>query len=88
MTGLQMVWLDHNPSLGGVVPASLSQLANLTVLELHRSNFTGVLPALNYRRCPFLSLRACDLTKDGVAGGSKSSVGCEKRVSGVRKEGR
>jgi hypothetical protein len=50
MTGLQMVWLDHNPSLGGVVPASLSQLANLTVLELHRSNFTGVLPALNYRR--------------------------------------
>lgn len=48
MTGLEMIWLDHNPSLGGKIPESLLQLSNLSVLELHRSNFTGVLPALDF----------------------------------------
>lgn len=48
MTALEMIWLDHNPLLGGPVPSSLAMLPRLSVLELHRSNFTGVLPPLNY----------------------------------------
>ena len=45
MAGLEMIWLDHNSQLGGRVPTSLGKL-RITVLELHRSNFTGVLPPL------------------------------------------
>ena len=57
MSGLQMIWLDHNPLLGGAVPQSLLELgSNLAVLELHRSNFTGVLPALDYRGIPDCTL--------------------------------
>jgi hypothetical protein len=48
---LQMLWLDHNAMLGGEVPASLGQ-RNMTVMELHRSNFSGVLPPLNWKDIP------------------------------------
>jgi hypothetical protein len=44
---LSMVWFDHNPALGGALPLSMSQL-KLSVLELHYSNFSGVLPPLDY----------------------------------------
>jgi hypothetical protein len=47
MPALEMVWLDHNPFLGGALPSSLSKL-KLSVLEVHRSNFSGVLPPLDY----------------------------------------
>lgn len=52
---LSMIWLDHNPSLGGLVPASLSKL-NLTVVEFHRSNFSGVLPELSWHLIPDCTL--------------------------------
>ena len=44
---LGMVWLDHNPSLGGALPLSMARL-ELSVLELHYSNFSGALPPLDY----------------------------------------
>jgi hypothetical protein len=52
---LQMLWLDHNAMLGGEVPASLGQ-RNMTVMELHRSNFSGVLPPLNWKDIPDCTL--------------------------------
>lgn len=51
IAGLKMIWLDHNPSLGGTIPLTFNQL-NLTVLELHYSNFSGALPPLNYLAIP------------------------------------
>eukprot|EP01051_Picozoa_sp_SAG22_P015799 SAG22_NODE_2123_length_2975_cov_22.253477_4_plen_224_part_00 len=40
IAGLKMLWLDHNTKMGGPLPASLG-LLNLTVLELHFSDFSG-----------------------------------------------
>ena len=47
MKSVEMIWLDHNPLMGGALPGSLSQL-KLSVLELHRSSFSGVLPPLHF----------------------------------------
>lgn len=55
MTALEMIWLDHNPELGGVVPASLAKL-DLSVLELHRSGFEGTLPPMAYTEIPDCTL--------------------------------
>ena len=55
---LKMIWLDHNPALGGDVPTTFAQL-DLSVLELHFSNFSGVLPALDY-----LGIADCTLYND------------------------
>lgn len=52
---LSMVWLDHNPTLGGEIPASFSKL-KLTAFELHMSKFTGKLPALDYANIPDCTL--------------------------------
>eukprot|EP00039_Didymoeca_costata_P017990 m.331659 g.331659 ORF g.331659 m.331659 type:complete len:497 (+) comp16775_c0_seq1:97-1587(+) len=74
MTGLQMIWLDHNPMLGGTIPQSLVNLPELLVLELHYSNFTGVLPPLNFRGiydCTLNNLKfACPLPKDAEVCGA------------------
>lgn len=51
VASLNMVWFDHNPHLGGSLPLSLAQL-NLSVLELHYSNFSGALPPLDYLAIP------------------------------------
>eukprot|EP00937_MAST-01D_sp_MAST-1D-sp2_P002778 g2778.t1 len=49
MASLEMLWLDHNPDLSGPIPASFEALSpKLTAFELHRSNFTGRLPKLNW----------------------------------------
>lgn len=50
-----MIWLDHNPLLSGPIPTGLATL-ELSVLELHRSNFSGVLPELNYTAIPDCTL--------------------------------
>ena len=55
---LEMLWLDHNQNLGGTIPSSLSKLS-LSVFEMHYSNFSGVLPALDY-----LSIPDCMLYND------------------------
>ena len=46
LSALQMVWLAHNPSLGGAIPQSLSALpgGQITAFELHGSGFGGALP--------------------------------------------
>lgn len=46
LTNLQMVWLDHNPNLGGAIPQSLSSIPDgqMTAFELHGSAFDGALP--------------------------------------------
>ena len=63
LPSLSMVWLDHNPSLGGAVPASFggrggaSGLAPLTAFELHMSNFSGRLPEdIDYAGIPDCAL--------------------------------
>lgn len=48
LMSLEMMWVDHNSMLGGPIPASLNKL-NLSVIEAHRSNFSGTLPPLDYR---------------------------------------
>ena len=49
MASLEMLWLDHNPDLSGPIPASFEALSpKLTAFELHRSNFTGRLPKLDW----------------------------------------
>jgi len=48
LKNLEMMWLDHNPTLGGPLPQSMNKL-KLSVIELHRSNFSGTLPPLDYR---------------------------------------
>lgn len=48
MTNLEMVWLDHNPKLGGPIPESFLNLNKLTAFELQMSNFSGRLPIMNY----------------------------------------
>ena len=48
---LKMIWLDHNAQLGGAIPITFAHL-NLTVLEIHYSNFSGPLPPLNYAAIP------------------------------------
>ena len=58
MPSLSMLWMDHNPALGGSIPLSFSQL-HLSVLELHYSNFSGALPPLD-----FLSIADCMLYND------------------------
>jgi len=47
LSAVQMVWLDHNPGLGGEIPESLSLLPDgqVTAFELHGSAFQGGLPA-------------------------------------------
>jgi hypothetical protein len=46
LSAVQMVWLDHNPGLGGEIPESLSLLPDgqVTAFELHGSSFQGGLP--------------------------------------------
>lgn len=57
MASLSMIWLDHNPKLGGAVPASMANLANISVLELHHSGFSGVLPGgIDYSKIPDCTL--------------------------------
>ena len=48
---LKMIWLDHNPKLGGAIPITFAHL-NLTVLEIHYSNFSGPLPPMNFAEIP------------------------------------
>jgi hypothetical protein len=45
---LSMLWLDHNKELGGSIPASFTHLQGLKTFELHRSNFSGHLPKMNF----------------------------------------
>lgn len=45
---LTMIWFDHNPTLGGQIPASFANLQNVTAFELHSSNFYGRLPLMDY----------------------------------------
>lgn len=53
--GLAKIWLDHNPMLGGEIPQDWTNLP-LDVLEMHYSNFTGTLPALDYANIPDCTL--------------------------------
>jgi len=62
MKNLEMVWLDHNPSLGGPIPESFTGLTKLTAFELHRSNFSGRLPPMAYAGIADCTLN--DLTFD------------------------
>eukprot|EP00041_Stephanoeca_diplocostata_P012866 m.217264 g.217264 ORF g.217264 m.217264 type:complete len:499 (+) comp19119_c0_seq1:332-1828(+) len=55
MTALNMIWLDHNEFFGGELPMSMTKL-NISVLELHRAPFNGVLPPLNFRAIPDCTL--------------------------------
>lgn len=65
--GLEMIWLDHNPTLGGPIPLTFNQL-NLSVLEIHYSNFSGALPPLDY-----LDIADCTMYNDrwSNAGGGR-----------------
>jgi hypothetical protein len=45
---LTMMWFDHNPTLGGQIPASFTNLQNVTAFELHSCNFYGRLPLMDY----------------------------------------
>jgi len=45
---LTMIWFDHNPTLGGQIPASFANLKNVTAFELHSCNFYGRLPLMDY----------------------------------------
>ena len=57
MRGLEMLWLDHNPHLGGAIPGSFKGLdGQLTAFELHHSNFSGPLPELAWAAIPDCTL--------------------------------
>ena len=56
LPNLRMLWLDHNPTLGGALPPSLAKLTSLSALELHHSGFSGALPPL-----PFKQIADCTL---------------------------
>lgn len=47
MSGLKMLWMDHNPGLTGSIPASFERLT-LNVIELVGSGLSGKLPAMSY----------------------------------------
>lgn len=59
LPALTMLWLDHNPHLGGSIPLSFTKLQGLAAFELHRSNFTGPLPSLDFK-----SIADCHLEHD------------------------
>jgi hypothetical protein len=49
LPNLEMVWMDHNPTLGGAIPASfVARSGQLQAFELHTSGFNGTLPALDW----------------------------------------
>merc|ERR1719469_973333 len=48
LPNLEMLWFDHNKWLGGEIPQSFANLKKLSGFELHMSNFTGVLPQLEW----------------------------------------
>ena len=49
LPNLEMVWMDHNPTLGGAIPQSFAGLSGkLQAFELHMSGFSGVLPVLDW----------------------------------------
>jgi hypothetical protein len=50
MSNLEMLWLDHNPQLGGAIPRSFIGLTKLSAFELHHSNFSGALPPLEWAK--------------------------------------
>ena len=57
LPNLQMLWLDHNAQLGGPIPASFESLSGkLQAFELHTSNFSGVLPTLDWAAIPDCTL--------------------------------
>jgi len=56
LLALEMIWLDHNPHLGGALPKSMEKLTKLTALELHHSSFSGELPRLPYKEIPDCTL--------------------------------
>lgn len=53
---LTMIWFDHNPTLGGQIPASFTNLKNVTAFELHSCNFFGRLPLMDYANIPDCTL--------------------------------
>jgi len=48
LPNLQMIWFDHNPTLGGVIPDSWSNLRGVSAFELHSCLFHGRLPRMDY----------------------------------------
>ena len=56
LPNLRMLWLDHNPKLGGPIPQSFAKLKNLVAFELHFSGFNGPLPAINFADIPDCTL--------------------------------
>jgi hypothetical protein len=48
LPNLQMIWFDHNPTLGGEIPSSWTNLKGVTAFELHSSAFYGRLPLMDY----------------------------------------
>ena len=74
MPALKMVWLDHNPKLGGAIPASFANLKGLVAFELHFSGFSGKLPALPFETIPDCTLNGltfdCPLPKNAFMCGA------------------
>jgi len=48
LPNLSMIWFDHNPTLGGEIPDSWSNLKDVTAFELHSCAFHGRLPMMDY----------------------------------------
>jgi hypothetical protein len=46
LTNLQILTITGNPGLTGNLPSEIGSLTNLTHLDLHDNNFTGVIPNL------------------------------------------
>ena len=61
-----MLWLDHNPMLGGQLPPSFAQLTKLSAVELHHSGFNGVLPPLDWAQIPDCTLNGLTFACPGA----------------------
>jgi hypothetical protein len=73
---LEMLWLDHNPHLGGSLPASFAGLTSLTAIELHRSNFSGPLPLLPWDTIPDCTLNNLSFACPLPPGAAKCGASC------------
>ena len=78
---LSMLWLDHNTKLGGSIPASFSHLKGLKTFELHRSNFSGPLPKMDFRSIDDCHLEHGDFECPLPAGAEVCGAACKS--SGV-----
>lgn len=76
---LSMLWLDHNKELGGSIPKSFTKL-RLKAFELHRSNFSGHLPHMDFARIDDCHLEHGAFECPLPAGAAMCGAACKSNV--------